>query len=234
MQHPRYWSYPSHRSYPSYPILTAFLLLVLSGLIVAQPLDSTLHFRKGSATHYKSGALRQCDLAGPTRIQGYQCQNTVWFYENGNLQEFQLAESSLVCDVGLPAETWVSLREDGTLDYIFLPHTAIIQGCPCAGSWLGREGCMTSFYPNSRLRNCFLAWPATIRNVPCQSGAFSPVLLYDNGGLKSGWLSQDYAANDTVYSARTRLTFNEEGEIIAAYRRSWLRQVWTDFLDLIF
>jgi hypothetical protein len=217
-------------------IIVALVVIMAAGFVtaLAQPLDSTARFRRGSDRYYKNGALRQCELIGVMDLQGYSCQGRVWFHDNGCLGEFQLAESASVRGIGFPARTWVSLNEDGMLDYVFLPHTMVIQGVPCAGNRMGREGIMTAFHPNSNLRECFLAFPATIRNVPLHAGAFSPVELYEDGSLKSGWLAQSYEADGTVHGKNTRLTFSEEGMVIEARHRSWLSQAWTDLLDVIF
>ena len=200
-----------------------FLLASLSmaASALAQPLDSSARFRRGSDRYYKNGALRQCELVRVMNLQGYPCKGWVWFHDNGSLEEFQLAESTSVQGIGFPRRTWLNLNEDGTLNYVFLPHSMVIQGVPCAGSRMGREGIMTAFHRNSNLRECYLAFSATIRNVPLHAGAFSPVELYDDGSLKSGWLAESYEADGTLYGKNTRLTFSEEGMVIASYHRNW-------------
>jgi hypothetical protein len=215
-------------------IITALILVAAASTILAQRLDSTGGFRRGSDRYYKNGALRRCELVRVTNLQGYPCKGWVWFHGNGSLEEFQLAESTVVKGIGFPARTWVYLNDDGTLNYVFLPRMMIIQGVPCAGSRMGREGIMTAFHRNSNLRECYLAFPAAIRNVPLRAGAFSPAELYDEGSLKTGWLAEPYAAGGMVYGARTRLTFDQEGQVIETHRRFWLSQVWTDLLDVIF
>jgi len=215
-------------------IITALVVIVAFSTALAQPLDSTGSFRRGSDRYYKNGALKQCKLVKVMNLQGYPCQGDVWFHDNGSLKEFQLAESTAVQGIGFPARTWICLNDDGTLNYVFLPRMMIIQGVPCAGSRMGREGIMTAFHPNSNLRACYLAFPAVIRNVPLRAGAFSPVELYDDGSLKSGWLSGPYEADGLVYGARMRLVFSPEGQVIETHRRFWLSQVWTDLLDAIF
>jgi hypothetical protein len=216
--------------------LALCLLSLLSGLatVSGQPLDSAARFRKGSDQYYKSGGLQKCELKGVVRLQGYLCLGWVWFHDNGGLQEFQLAESTEVQGIGFPARTWVSLDESGRLDYVFLPRNMGIQGVPCAGNRMGREGIMTSFYPNSKLRECFLAFSATVRNVPLRAGAFSPVEFHPDGGLKSGWLAEPYEASGTIYGKNTRLTFTEEGMVTESYRRNWFSQAWKDLLDVFF
>jgi hypothetical protein len=215
-------------------ITVALVIIAAASTALAQPLDSTGSFRRGSDRYYKNGALRQCELVRVMNLQGYSCKGWVWFHDNGSLEEFQLAESTVVKGIGFPARTWVDLNDDGTLNYVFLTRMMIIQGVPCAGSRMGREGIMTAFHPNSNLRECFLAFPSTIRNVPLRAGSFSPVELYDDGSLKSGWLAEPYAADGTVYGARTRLVFSPEGQVIETHRRSWLSQAWTDLLDVVF
>jgi hypothetical protein len=215
-------------------IIVALVVIAAFGTAPAQPLDSTGSLRRGSDRYYKNGALKQCQLLRVMNLQGYPCKGDVWFHDNGSLEEFQLAESTVVQGIGFPARTWVDLNDDGTLNLVFLPHTMIIQDVPCAGSRMGREGITTAFHPNSNLRECYLAFSATIRNVPLKAGAFSPVELYDDGGLKSGWLSGPYAADGLVYGAKTRLVFSPEGQVIETHRRFWLSQVWTDLLEFVF
>ena len=215
----------------------ALLLFCVLGIIasaLAQPLESTARFRRGTDRYYKSGALRQCELVGVMDLQGYPCQSWIWFHENGALKEFQLAESADVRGIGFPARTWLNLNEDGSLNYVFLPRMMVIQNVPCAGSRLGREGITTAFHRNSNLRECYLAFSATVRNVPLHAGAFSPVELYADGSLKSGWLAEPYEADGTLYARKTHLVFSEEGMVIEAYHRNWFGQAWIDVLDIIF
>jgi len=210
------------------------IALAIIASAMAQPLDSTARFRRGSDRYYTNGALRQCELVGVMNLQGYPCRGWVWFHDNGCLKEFQLAESTNVRGIGFSARTWVNLNEDGTLNYVFLPHMTVIQGVPCAGNRMGREGIMTAFHRNSNLRECYLAFSATIRNVPLHAGAFSPVELYEDGSLKSGWLAEPYEADGTLYARKTRLVFSEEGMVIASYHRNWFGQGWIDVLDVVF
>jgi hypothetical protein len=74
----------------------------------------------------------------------------------------------------IPAGSYIALHSDGTPDLVQMPHDAPILSLKCqGGSWLGSgEGSVVAFYPNGKLKLCYLAGDQQVQDVPCAHGGF--------------------------------------------------------------
>ncbi len=150
-------------------------------------------------------ALTHKTLDQPTELQGYPCaRGDAWFFQDGRLNRCTVTREVAFGEARIPAGTYIALHPDGTPDLIQLPHNSPILGLNCmGGSWLGpSEGAMVAFYPNGKLKQCFLVADQTVQGVPCAANAFSfpfatpnPGALFDESGkLRACKLAKDFGA----------------------------------------
>jgi hypothetical protein len=138
-------------------------------------------------------------------IQGYPCsKGYAWFYDTGRLERCTVAGNTIFGGAQVPSGSIIVLDPEGQPKYALLSRDWPIAGSRCrGGSWLGAgEGASTAFYPNGRLKSCWLAGDQQVQGVPCKdSGGFLAAVMghgndrtdfYDSGKLKSCALSKDF------------------------------------------
>ena len=146
--------------------------------------------------------LQRRTMAQETVIQGYACaKGYAWFYADGRLKECAMALETEFGEAKAPVGSWVNLREDGRPDFVFLQRDMEIAGYVCRGGngVLGpTEGAMTGFYPDGKLRYCWLAAARDVQGVPCAGSDMfsgkSEVDFYEDGKLQGCKLTKDYGS----------------------------------------
>lgn len=142
----------------------------------------------------------------PSEIQGYDCaKGYAWLYDNGRLERCTVARDTTFGEAQIPSGSIIVLDPDGNPRFAFLSRNWPILGPMCrGGAWFGPgEGPDTAFYPNGKLKVCWLAGDQYVQGVPCKdSGGFFAAILghgnrdvefYENGRLKSCTLAKDFA-----------------------------------------
>ena len=144
-------------------------------------------------------------LSKPTDIQGYPCaKGYAWFCTDGHLDRCFVSREIPFGEATIPAGSEIALTPDGTPEMVQMNRDTEIRSYRCAGGgWLGvAEGPMTSFYPNGKLKECFLASDQPVQGVPCSHGGFwitafhgdPSVKFRSNGILASCKLSKDFGS----------------------------------------
>jgi hypothetical protein len=161
-----------------------------------------------------------------TEIQGYPCdKGYAWFFEEGGgLHSCRLSREASFGDARASAGSWLYLRSDGKPASAILRHDTRIDGHTCQGSAMGLEGISTAFYPNGRLKACWLAADEEIEGVPCARGGFfkdlggggSTTEFYENGSLRGCKLSRAATIRDQGFSSGARVVVDRSGRIQAA------------------
>jgi len=168
------------------------LLLLLCGLRAATPAQTPHHASRKTLDH-------------PTTIQGYPCaKGYAWFFDDDRLYRCTVTQEIPFGEVRIPAGTYIALTPQGIPDFVQMSHDALILGLTCqGGSFLGpSEGSVVTFYPNGKLKLCFLARDQIVQGIPCAHGGFfaslngvDPGVSFDEGGkLISCRLSKDFGA----------------------------------------
>lgn len=162
-------------------------------------------------------------FAAPTTIQGYRCATgAAWFYEGGRLRTCSVAISTAFGEAVVPAGSTIYLLPEGTPSYVFLSRNTEIHGYTCRGV---KHDLMTSFYPNGRLRVCWLAADQEIQSVPCMQTTFmgkmfrgvsEATLFYDNGQLKSCRVSQDVTVQGEKFKRGEHVFFDRHRKLVNA------------------
>jgi hypothetical protein len=167
----------------------AALLLLgvgLAGCLVPQdPAD--LPFRTSSILRHENGQMQRAWLVEETELGGYPCVRWVWWYEDGSLDNVELARDLEVQGHALPAHTRIFFDREGRLAHAWLSEETVVDGLPCRG----RGKIDTAFHPNGRVKAFFPPDTITLDGVACAASVFAPVYLYPDGHLRQCKLAAD-------------------------------------------
>jgi hypothetical protein len=154
-------------------------------------------------------AIHQVKLQQDTVIQGYPCaRGYASYYSGGRLASCGVSKETAFGEATLPERSILSLLEDGRPEGAMMAHDTVIAGVKCGGgNWLlgPSEGAATGFYPNGKLKICFLAGDQAVQGVPCMTAGFIGMFgdgarrdggaqFYETGKLKSCTLTRDFAS----------------------------------------
>lgn len=199
---------PKVRSYV-FGSLTVCALLVFALLMVF-----------GSREEHHSITFQQLKASEVKEIQGFPCQGTVNYFENGKIASCILAREYKVLGQLLPTGTQLNFSSEGNLELISLPYDVYLQSYFCKGE--GPTTWHTVFHPNGQLK---LMWPAKdqwIQGIPCREASFwtdafgggAGVSSHSNGKLKRCKLSQDFIIEGHSFKRGAHLDFNEQGHLV--------------------
>lgn len=154
-------------------------------------------------------------LAEDTTIDGWPCRKDfVVFRPDWRLDELQLSRDHVRNGVPMPEGSWVFPNADGNPGTCMFPHDVEIQGHLVRGSWMGKEGVMTRFYPSGRLKDFYSRDPVMLDGVPCKDGLIHGIQLHENGRLKGCKLAEAVAIDGEHYSKGALLRFDSDGHVI--------------------
>lgn len=156
-------------------------------------------------------------LAADTVIDGWPCkQGFIVFYPDWRLDELLLFRDYERNGVSMPAGTWVFPNKEGNPGVCMFPRDVEIQGCLCRGSWMGKEGVMTSFHGNGKLKHFYSRKTALVDGVPCKGSVFSSgIRLHENGRLQECVLSEAATIEGVKHPKGTKLRFDPQGKLLA-------------------
>lgn len=164
------------------------------------------------------GERRTLDLA--VEVQGIPCQRGhAWFDAAGRLTSCALSRAATIRGAELPSGSWVSLRSDGALEYVFLPGDTRIQGHLCRGQ--GHDF-MTTFHPGGALELCWLAEAEQIQGVPCGRATFiadvfgggAGTYFHENGKLAGCKLSRDATLEGRPFRRGDHVRIDPNGKLV--------------------
>ena len=199
------------------------LVILMTTLIFAQDLP----IKKSSAKYHVNGALKRIKLTQPAIVQDQPCMRWVWFYETGAINHFQTSKNIVIQDIAIPKYSTVFLREGGVLKAAWLYRDIEIQGYPCTGSSWSKIS--TGFHTNGTLRYFFPRKSLTIQGFPIKSGGLAGVYFYESGRLHRFYLNKDVAIDGKIYPKGLRLTLDEDGNIIATYKKTFQEKFFPMF-----
>ncbi len=154
-------------------------------------------------------------LTEDTVIDGWPCRKGfIVFYPDWRLDELLLFRDYERNGVSMPAGTWVFPNEDGNPGICMFPRDMETQGYICRGSWMGKEGMMTSFHANGKLKHFYPRKQVEADGVPCKGSIFSGISLHENGRLHECVLEKAMTIEGVNYPKGTALRFDREGRLI--------------------
>jgi hypothetical protein len=193
------------------PTLT---LIIVSLLAVFDPLAA------------QDEGVKKVRLFEPTLLNGVLCEKTDGFLDrrtatlhgSGSLESCALAQPTEVHGHTLPAGTWIHLRENGSLNYVWLGRNTVVQGHECRGSGYGSW--QTTFHANGTLRTCWLVAPEVIDGIPCRHASFwgeirgnTSAVFHDNGMLRSCQAAESFVRDGRNIHRGERVLVNQAGTI---------------------
>jgi hypothetical protein len=157
-------------------------------------------------------------------IQGIALIGRATFHQNGPLYQAILAREDTLFGNILPAGTFVTFRQDSTLDWCFLTESTSLEGLRCRGEG---DSYMTCFHPNGRLRLAWLDGDQIVQGVPCMGATFwrdafgGGVGTYfaTNGRLVRAKLAEDDGIQGTSFSKGDRVVFDSLGVLLDTQRK---------------
>ena len=178
----------------------------LAGCIVPQdPAD--LPYRTSSILRHPDGSKKRAFLVEETVLEGMPCQRWVWWYENGAIDNVELARPLAVQGHAFPLGTRIFFDRDGKLAHAWLSEDTVVDGLPCRGRWK----IDTAFHPNGRVKAFFPPDDIEIDGVLCTASVFHPVYLHPDGRLRCCKLARDVELDARTFEQGTVLELDASG-----------------------
>jgi hypothetical protein len=175
-----------------------------------------ISFFDNTSEYYSGDKIMKCKLSDTTTLNGYKCISWIWFFENGQIKQFETAEDIKMNNFVIPSNSTVFLNEQkpNKIKYIWFSKDVIINNVGCKGG--GKIS--TEFYDNDSLKACFLTSDQNLQGFSCLSSLLKPVYFYPTGKIKILTLSIDSKFADTVYKNGESIIVGEDG-IIRKFER---------------
>jgi hypothetical protein len=179
----------------------------LSAACVAPQDPADLPFRTSSILRHENGRMKRACLVEEAVIEGFPCRSWVWWYEDGRLDNLELAADREVAGHAFPARTRVFFDRDGNLAHAWLSRDTVVDGLPCRGRWK----IDTDFHPNGRVRAFFPPDTIEIDGVACVASVFHPVYLHPDGRLRQCKLACEVTLDGRTFEEGRTLRLDESG-----------------------
>jgi len=170
-----------------------------------------ISFFDNTSEYYSGDKIMKCKLSDTATLNGYKCISWIWFFENGQIKQFETAEDIKMNNFVIPSNSTVFFNEQtpNKIKYIWFSKDVIINNVGCKGG--GKIS--TEFYDNDSLKACFLTKDQNIQGFPCQSSLLKPVYFYPNGKIKILTLTIDSKFADAVYKNGESIIVGEDGKV---------------------
>jgi hypothetical protein len=170
-----------------------------------------ISFFVNTAGYYPDNKIMKCKLSDTATLNEYKCISWIWFFENGQIKQFETAADIKMNNFVIPSNSTIFFdeRNPGKIKYIWFSKDVTINNIQCKGS----GEISTEFYDNNSLKSCFLAKNQNIQGFPCQSSLFKPVCFYPNGKIKILPLSIKSKYGDKVYKSGESILVKEDGKV---------------------
>jgi hypothetical protein len=174
---------------------------------------------------------RTIHLAKVKTINGFACRGWITTTNEGRLISFDSAAPISIGTGIIPKGSRIVLFSNLKIQSVCLGKPTRIQGLPCLG--YGPDSPAISFYPDGRLKACYLKTNTLIQGVTCHSGAFSKVVLFPSGKLRFCELAVPQNIQGQMIKARSRIGFDESGKLISVRKNNKFKSLFFDTLDKI-
>jgi hypothetical protein len=166
-----------------------------------------LPFRTSSILRHENGRMKRAYLVEETELDGFPCQRWVWWYDDGRLDNLELASDLEVQGHQFPSGTRIFFDADGRLAHAWLSRDTVIDGRPCRG----RSKIDTAFHPNGRVRAFFPPDVYEIDGVSCAASVFHPIYLHPDGRLRQCKLARGVTLDGRAFERGQTLNLDESG-----------------------
>jgi len=164
-------------------------------------------------------------LVEDTVIDGWPCkQGFIVFHEDWSLDELQLSRDYERNGIFMPEGTWVFADRQGNPRTCMFPRNVEVQGHLCRGSWLGKQGFMTNFYPNGKLELFWSRDPVMMDGVTCADSLSRGIYLHQNGQLQKCKLDKEAIIEGVEYRKGSIICFDRAGKVNTTVWAQQLRE----------
>lgn len=119
--------------------------------------------KNGNVNLRPDGTLKSCWTNENLELNGVQCTGGVSLHESGKLSRCKMAAAKKMSGLDLPKGTWVTIREDGSVDRFEVATAIEVQGQTC-------KGYHNFLHENGKLKKCELFEEATIEGKKYEAG----------------------------------------------------------------
>ncbi|MFT3740810.1 MAG: hypothetical protein QM786_18830 [Breznakibacter sp.] len=178
---------------------------------VLQKYSKEIVFVDKTDEYFDNGNLKKCRLSDTAIIEGAKCVSWLHFFESGSVKQFQTANDIKQAAYVVPAGSIVFPEEHDISCFkgIRFSKDVNIDHIICKG---GNE-VEVDFYPNGRIKSCFLSANQTIQGFPCKSSLLKPIKFYPDGKIMVLTLSTDYEIQNNVYKNGETIQLGTDGTI---------------------
>jgi hypothetical protein len=169
-----------------------------------------LPYRTSSILRHEDGRLKRAYLVEETVIEGMPCRRWVWWYEDGRLDNVELATELEVQEHRFPEGTRVFFDREGRLAHAWLSRDTVIDGRTCRG----RGKIDTAFHANGHVRAFFPPDTIEIDGVACVASVFHPVYLHPDGHLHQCKLARDVTLDGRTFEKGETLRLDDAGRAL--------------------
>jgi hypothetical protein len=188
----------------------AMLALCLALVACLTPQDpADLPYRTSSILRHEGGSMKRAFLTEETELEGLPCRSWVWWYEDGRIDNLEIAAARTVQGHAFPAGTRLFYDREGRLAHAWLSEDTLIDGRPCRGKWK----IDTAFHANGRVRAFFPPDTLEIDGVPCAASLFNPIYLHPDGRLRQCKLASEVMIAGKTYKKGAKVTLDEAGVV---------------------
>ena len=197
-----------------------FLLMCMGGCNSSQNTRVTDDIGYSKVSYFREeddkdlGAHSIGFLKMDTPVDGQIYKGWLHLLDNGVVCGGTLAKDTVIHDLTIPTDTWISFNRDGTLGKCNFPRDVNVQGFACIGTGGGTNGAEVGFHGNGKLAEFLAPQNVTIQGVPCKGGLFNKITLHERGRLKSCTLSEMFLVDGQSFSKNSIIEFDPEGIII--------------------
>jgi len=220
-----YFTHPGARALLAAPAVAIGIGLVLSGwstravarlavlacglLFVScaaqDPAD--LPYRTSSILRHDNGRMKRGYLVEETVLEGFPCRRWTWWYDDGRIDNLELATDFRVQEHDFPAHTRLFFDRAGRLAHAWLSEDTVLDGRPCRGRWK----IDTAFHPNGRVRAFFPRRDHEVDGILCEASVFHPIYLHPDGRLRQCKLARDVELDGRIFERGATLRLDEAG-----------------------
>jgi hypothetical protein len=181
------------------------LPLILASCVAQVPTD--FPFRTSSILRHENGQMKRACLIEPTEIDELPCRSWCWWYEDGRVDNIELAEPVSLSGHDLPAGTRVFFDREGRIAHLWLAEDTVIDGRLCRGRWK----IDTALHPNNRIKAFFPREDTEIDGVLCEASLFHPIYLHPDGKLKQCKLAGDITLAGESFAKGSTIALDAAG-----------------------
>jgi hypothetical protein len=188
--------------------LVCSCLMLAACLVPQDPAD--LPYRTSSILRHENGQMKRAFLLEERELEGMPCRRWIWWYEDGRLDNLELARDLAVQGHAFPAGTRVFFDRAGRLAHAWLSEDTVVDGHRCRGGMK----IDTAFHPNGRVRAFFPPGTLVIDGIPCTASVFHPVYLHPDGHLRRCKLAGAVTLAGRTFAKGETLELDEAGRAL--------------------